>query len=392
MKFSAENAAFTKLWDSVEGPTIIKMVLNDPDLLYVKPHYFSTAFRIGRYVPTDETGLASFTVTSEQPTHSTVMDLRQPLGEGKPLEEGETFGYSGSIRGFIAPTYNETATARWQKEKLMEKYGSDAAILKGFATNELAPRIDSGYQTLDYLALRAETTFKCRYDVGRGGSSNIYAIPAEYRQYVNAGPKVWTDPDADILTSVMNIIEAKWLEWGIEIPMKIKMPEDYFRSVWMKNKNIIETLKMNWLTAQGQLVAGTDTVSNWVITPENFNRYVAASIPNFPRIELVKSKQMDKGVLIDPWESGIIILCADNTYAGEILRTDSQDEEIYSRFANSACQFAFARTADDLMVVMNSVLPNGNLKEYHTKVWMDAIPALTDFMHRVLIRSNIADA
>lgn len=392
MKFSVENAAFTKLWDSVEGPSIITMILNDPDLLYVKPHYYPTAFRMGRYVPTDETGLASFTVKAELPTHSTVMDLRQPLGEGKPLEEGETLGYSGSIRGFIAPTYNETATARWQKEKLMQKYGSDAAILKGFATNELAPRVESGYQTLDYMAIRAETTFKCRYDVGRGGASNIYAIPTEYRQYVNAGPKAWTDVDADILTSVMNIIEAKWLEWGVEIPMKLKMPEDFFKNVVMKNKIVIDTLKTNWLTAQGQLVAGTNNVSNWVITEENFNRYVASAIPDFPRIELVKSKQMDKGVLIDPWEDGIVILCPDNTYAGEILRTDSQDEEIYSRFANNACSFAFARTADDLMVVMNSILPNGNLKEFHTKVFMDAVPALTDFMHRVLIRTKVADS
>lgn len=392
MKFSVENAAFTKLWDSVEGPSIIKLILNDPDLLYVRPHYYSTAFRMGRYVPTDETGLASFSVQAQLPTHSTVMDLRQPLGEGKPLEEGETLGYSGSIRGFIAPTYNETATARWQKEKLMQKYGSDAAILKGFATNELAPRVESGYQTLDYIALRAETTLKCRYDVGRGGSTNIYAIPSEYRQYVNAGPKVWTAADADILTSIMNIIEAKWLEWGVEIPMKLKITDDMFKNVFLKNAGIINTLKQNWLMAQGQLVAGVSTVSNWVITQENFNTYVAATIPDFPKIEIVKSKQMDKGVLIDPWETGIAILCPANSFAGEILRTDSQDEEIYSRFANNACQFAFARTADDLMVVMNSVLPNGNLKEWHTKVYMDAVPAITDFMHRVLIRTNVADS
>lgn len=391
MKFSVENAAFTKLWDSVEGPTIIRMILNDPDLLYVKPHYYSTAFRMGRYVPTDETGLASFSVEAQLPTHSTVMDLRQPMGEGKPLEEGEAFGYSGSIRGFIAPTYNETATARWQKEKLMKKYGSDAAILKGFATNELAPRVESGYQTLDYMAIRAETTFKCRYDVGRGGSSNIYAIPAEYRQYEKAGAKAWTDKTADILTTVMKIQEKYWLKWGIEIPMKIKMPEDYFKNVWMTNEGIINTLKMNWLTAQGQLVAGTENVSNWVITAENFNRYVAAAIPDFPTIELVKSKQMDKGKLIDPWEDGIVVMCPTG-FAGEILRTDTQDEELYSRFANNACQFAFARTADDLMVVMNSVLPNGNLKEWHTKVYMDAVPCLTDFMYRVLIDTKTAGA
>ena len=392
MKFSVENAAYTQLWDSTEGPAILTMILNDPDLLYVKPHYYPTAFRMGRYVPTDETGLAAFTVKAELPAHSTVMDMRAPLGEGKPLEEGETLEYSGSIKGFIAPTFTETATARWQKEKLMQKYGSDAAILKGFATNELAPRIESGYQTLDYLAIRAETTFKSRYDIGRGIKSNIYAIPSEYRQYVTAGPKVWTDPDADILTSIMNIQEAKWLEWGVEVPMQLKVTEDFFKNVIMKNNIVINTLKTNWLTAQGQLVAGINTVSNWVITEANFNTYVAGSIPDFPKITIVKSKQMVDGKLIDPWENGIAVLAPANGYAGEILRTNSQDEEIYSRFANNACQFAFARTADDLMVVMNSVLPNGNLKEWHTKVYLDAIPALTDFQYRVLIKTNEADS
>lgn len=272
----------------------------------------------------------------------------------------------------------------------MQKYGSDAAILKGFATNELAPRIESGYQTLDYLAIRAETTFKSRYEVGRGIKGNIYAIPTEYQQKVKAGPKAWTDPNADILTSIMNIQEAKWLEWGIEIPMQLKVTEDFFKNVIMKNEGVINTLKTNWLTAQGQLVAGVNNVSNWVITEDNFNRYVAASIPDFPKITIVKSKQMDKGVLIDPWQDGVAILCPLG-YAGEILRTDSQDEEIYSRFANNACQFAFARTADDLMIVMNSVLPNGNLKEWHTKVYMDAVPVLTDFQYRVLIDTKTAD-
>lgn len=391
MKFSVENAAYTQLWNSTEGPAIIKMILNDPDLLKVKPHYYPTAFRMGRFVPTDETGKAAFTVQAELPSHSTVMDMRAPLGEGKPLEEGETLEYSGSIKGFIAPTWTETATARWQKEKLMQKYGSDAAILKGFATNELAPRIESGYQTLDYLALRAETTFKSRYDVGRGIKSNIYAIPQEYRQYATAGAKAWTDPDADIEASIMAIIEKKWLEWGVEVPLQIKVTKDFFQNVWMKNAKTINLIKTNWLTDQGQLVAGINNVSNYVITAENFTRYVQNFIPNFPKVTIVESKQMDKGVLIDPWEPGIACLCP-NTFAGEILRTDSQDEEIYSRYANNACQFAFARTADDLMLVMNSVLPNGNLKEWHLKILMDAIPCLTDFQFRTLIRYTVADS
>lgn len=391
MRFSVENAAFTRIWDSVDGPTIVNMILNDPDLMQVKPHYFRTAFTIGEYVPTNELGVASFTVKAELPTHSTVMDMRAPLGEGKPIEEGETLEYSGSIKGFMSPTWDETATARMYKEKLMEKYGSDAAILKDFATKEIAPRVESGYYTLDYIAIRAETTLKARYDVGRGLRSNIYAIPTEYRQKVTAGAKAWTDSTADILTSIMDIQEKKWLEWGIELPMQLKVTEDLFKNVIMKNEGVINTIKTNWLTDQGQLVAGTSNVSKWVITEENFNKYVAASIPDFPKITITKPKLIIDKKLVDPWEDGIAVLCPLG-YAGRVLRTDILDEEVYSKYGNNASSFNFTRTADGLMLVMNSIIPNGSLNERHMKVLMDAVPVLSDFQYRVLIDTKTANA
>ena len=393
MKFSVENAVYTKLWDSVEGRQILSMVLADPDLLYIRPHYWNTAFTVDtNKVPTDATGVASFTVKAESPVHTTVMDLRAPLGEGKPLEEGEALSYSGSIKDFIAPTWKQNAMERLYQERLMEKYGTDAPILKGYATNQLQPRIEAGYSSLDYMAIRSETTGRLTYKIGRGDlvAGNIYKadIPAENR--VNAGPKVWTDPTADILTSVMNIQEAAWLRWGQEIPMQLKVSYDFFQNVIMTNQNVINTLKTNWLTAQGQLVAGIENVSNWVVTEENFNRYVIQSIPNFPKLTVVKSKQLVNGVLTDPWEPGVAVLCPVG-YSGKVLSTDILDEEVYTRFANNACSFAFSRTADGLMLVMNSVVPNGSLKEWLTDVYMSSIPVLDKFPWHIIINTSEAD-
>lgn len=391
MKFAFEDSTFAKMWDSSEGRTILTLVLNDPDLLYTKPHYFPTAFTIdANPIPTDVHGVASFTVNAEYPSHSTVMDMRAPLGEGKPLEEGQALSYSGSIKDFIAPTWKQTAMERMYQERLFAKYGNDAAILQGFATKELAPRIESGYQTLDYLALTAETTGKATYKIGRGIHGNIYKadIPAE--NFVKAGEKAWTDPDADIITSIMNIIEAAWLRWGVEVPLQLKVTFDFFQNVIMKNKGIIDLIKQNWLTDQGQLVAGTDTVSNWVITEENFNKYVAAFVPNFPKITIVKSKQMVDGKLVDPFAEGVAVLSPVG-YAGRILRTDILDEEVYSRYGNKASSFAFAQTADGLMTVMNSVIPNGNLLEYQLQVMMSAVPVITDFQYRIIINTQQAD-
>ena len=273
----------------------------------------------------------------------------------------------------------------------MAKYGSDAAILKGFATNELAPRINAGYQTLDYIAMKAESTLKARYDIGRGLTGNIYAVPTEFQQKVKAGPKVWTAPDADILKSIMDIQDSKWNEWGVKIPMQLKVTKKFFRNVIMKNAGVINTIKANWLTDQGQLAAGISNVSNWVVTSENFNKYVAASIPDFPKLTIVDSEMLIDRQTVDPWANGIAVLCPLG-YAGRILRTDTLDEEIYTKYGNKACSFAFSRTADGLMLVMNSLLPNGSLTERQTKVVMDATPVITDFQYRVLIDTTDANS
>lgn len=388
-RFSIDNLAFTNLWGSDESTTVLRMLINQFGFLWDRPRYYSTAFTDGEYVPTNEKGVASFTVKAELPTSPTVMDMRAPLGEGKSMEAGETMEYSGSIKGFIAPTYKQTALARRYQEKLLEKYGDEAGVIEKFATKELAPRIEAGYNTLDILAMRVESTFKSYYNEGRGLRGSMYAIPEEYRQYAKAGSKAWTASDADIVTSVMDLLDAKQKEWGVKMPMQLKVTKKFFQNVIMKNPAIIDMIKTNWLTDQGQLVAGTNNVSNWVITEANFTKYVQNFVPEFPKLTIVDSEMLVNGQMVDPWTDGIAALCPLG-YAGRILRTDSPDEEIYSTYGNNACSFAFSRTADDLMLVMNSLLPNGSLTERQMKVVMDAVPVLTDFQFRVLIDTKTA--
>lgn len=391
MRYSSENTAFTNLWGSEQSSAILRITLNEFGYLWNRPRYYSTAFTEGEFVSTNEKGVAPFTVEAEFPVSPTVMDMRAPLGEGKPMEAGETAEYSGSIKGFIAPTWKQTAPARYYEEKIMEKYGKDAAVLKDFATKELAPRINAGYQTLDLLAMRVESTFKCYYNEGRGLKGNIYAVPAEYRQTATAGAKAWTANDADILTYVTDIQKNKFLEWGVEMPMQLKVTKKFFQNVIMKNPGIVDMIKTNWLTDQGQLVAGINNVSNWVVTEQNFTKYVQNFVPDFPKLTIVDSEMLVDRKTVDPWADGAAVLCP-LAPAGRILRTDSQDEEIYTKYGNKACSFAFSRTADGLMLVMNSLLPNGSLTERQMKVVMDAVPVLTDFNYRVIIDTKTADA
>ena len=184
--------------------------------------------------------------------------------------------------------------------------------------------------------------------------------------------------------------EAAFKLWGVELPMQLKVTKDFFQNVIMKNAGVISTLKQNWAVDNLRVIDGTSNVSNWVVTEENFNKYVAAAIPDFPKLTIVDSKMLIDKQTVDPWADGAAVLCPVG-YAGKILRTDSPDEEIYTKYGNNACSFAFSRTADNLMLVMNSLLPNGSLTERQTKVVMDAVPVLTDFQYRIIIDTKTAD-
>lgn len=391
-KFDFSNTVYNKLSDSNEGRQLVSIILNDPDLIGIKPHYYPTAFSIDpNLVPTNEKGKASFTVEAKYPETATMMDMRAPLGDGRLGEEGQAQSYSGSIPDFIAPTWKETAMERAYKERMYEKYGDDAALIQGYAADVLAPRIESGYQTLDNLAITVETTGKCFYNQGVGIKSPIYRTEMPSENFITAGPKAWADPDCQLLDQMVEI-ERHFREdvWNVNFGFQWKFEKDFFKNVVLKNKQVIDTIKINWLADKGQLISETGSVPASIVTDEAFNTYVVGKFPGLSPIRVVKSRQMNNGVVVNPWPDGVAVLCPSG-FAGKILRTDILDEEIYSRYGNNACQFSFSRTADGLMLVMNSVLPNGNLKEWQTKVMMSAVPALEDFLYRVIVNTKQAD-
>lgn len=392
-KFDFENSTYNKLWDSAEGRQLLMQIVNDPDLVGIKPHYFPTAFTIdGTPVPTNEKGKASFTVSAKYPDHSEMMDMRAPLGEGRLGEEGQAAEYSGSIPDFIAPTWKEQAMERIYKERMFAKYGNDAALIQGLATDQIAPRIESGYQTLDNLAITVETSGKCFYNKGVGIHSPIYKTDMPSENFITAGAKTWSDPDCDLLTQMAKI-EQHFKEevWGVNFSTQWKLEEDFFKSVVLKNKQVIDTIKINWLADKGQLIDQTASVPASIVTPEAFNTYVVGRFPGISPVRVVKSRQINNGAIVNPWPDGVAVFCPAG-FAGRILRTDILDEEVYSRFGNSACEFNFARTLDGLMLVMNSVLPNGNLKEWQLKVMMSAVPVLEDYLYRVIVNTKVADS
>lgn len=392
-KFSFnEQSLYNKLWNSVEGRTILTYTVREIAEASIKPTYFPTAFSVSSTpILTQPSGVASFTVNAQSPEHSTMMDLVAPLGEGRLAEEGESASYSGSIGDFESVVWHETAPERKYKQELFEQLGDDAPLLQGFATDVLAPRIKAGYMSLDYMAIRAETTGKVFYDRGVGNKVTQYKADIPTENFCKAGAKAWTDPDCKLIDQMV-AIEQKYVDlWGVDFSRQWKFHKDMFLNVVMKNQQVIETIKQNYLLAMGVDPSGYAGVSNFIVNEESFNQYVVAAVPGLSPIRVVDAKQMDNGKVVDPWENGVAILCPAG-YAGEILRTDMLENKMYtSDMLNDLMIVNSATTANGLMSVFNYVKANGFFKEWYTKVRMSAVPVLKDFLYRVIVDTTTAE-
>lgn len=394
MKFDFKDSSYANIINPDMSRVIVSMLLSNPDLISVNPIYWPTAFTVDPDVlPTNTDGVASFTVKAESPEKASMMDMRAPLGEGTLAAEGEAYKYSGSIPDFISKAWKETAAERMQKRDVFEQFGDDAPLLKGYATNVLAPRIKAGHMALDYMAIQAETTGKVIYTKGNGIKDGIYKADIPVKNFHKAGAKLWTDQDCKLLDQMVAIEKEYEDLWGIKLQMQWKMKKSFFKNVVMKNKQVIETIKMNWLLDNKIATATPDSVaSNFVVTEDNFNRYVVGAIDGLSPIKVVDAKQYDNGVLVDPWPEGIVTYSPAGA-AGRILRANILDSKVYSEeFLNPAVTASFTPTADGLMTVVNYILPNGMLKEWQTKVVMAACPVITDFMYRVIVDTTTASA
>ena len=65
---------------------------------------------------------------------------------------------------------------------------------------------------------------------------------------------------------------------------------------------------------------------------------------------------------------------------------------MYEKYGSSVIERAFARVGTGgLYTLMNTTLNNGNLKEWHTDLFVAAVPALEEFLYHVIVDTASAD-
>lgn len=166
--------------------------------------------------------------------------------------------------------------------------------------------------------------------------------------------------------------------------MKWMVTYDMFQKVILQNAEVRE-----WIQYYRDLNTNSPTASPEIkIIPEELFRNATASIPGLSPIEIVVEKEKnlgwDKTTMVNGWKEGIAVLRPVG-YAGDIQYTDILDENLFPKFGVDEIKMVFASLDGGIARLVNSTVPNGRLKEWHTDLMMSAIPSLTEFPWHIIV-------
>ena len=382
MKFA--NSTYNKIWDSNEGRQIVTQILNDPDLIRANHTFWTQKFRIDPQItPTNAEGEAIFKSTMRQLESGVLMDMRAPLGDSVPEDKKGLAYYSGVIPEFISKGTVEKATERAYKEDLFAQFG-DAALIAAYATDVLQSKLDSANQTLSHMSAQLLSTGKIIYKQGVGIQGNVLKADVPAENFLKAGAKVWSDTSARLLDQIVKMVEDIREKQGLDLQFQLEITRKQFLEAFMKNEQVIEWVRYL------NVINNTPLPERAVMT-EDLVKNALARFEGLPPIVIVEEKQKDtENGIVHGWKEGVAVL-RPLGYAGFIRRTTIKDVELFTKYGNNVNSYSFARALNGLAQIANSVIVNGNFKEWHTHVIMAAVPSLDEFLYHYIIDTTTAN-
>lgn len=380
-----ENSKYSKIWDSNEGRLVVDAILADPVLLKANHNFWQTKFRVDpQSTPTNAEGEAVFKSKMRPMESGSLMDMRAPLGDSTPFDKKGIAAYTATIPDFIAKGFVETAQERYYKEKMFDQF-ADVKNIAVYATDVLQRGLDSANQTLSYMSAYLLSHGELSYLQGEGIQDDLYKPYIPEANFDTAGAAVWSDTTARLLDQLV-AKEEKYRElWGIDIALQWEIEKTQFINCFLPNAQVVEWVRYIKTINNTPLPEGMNITEDMAMS-------ALASFPGLSPIVLVEESQQDvTNGTVNGWAAGKAVL-RPSGFAGLIRHTEAQDEAIYRAYANNAVSFNFSKALNGLVTVCNSVIPNGNLKEWHTDVWMSAIPSLDEFLYHVIIDTTTADA
>ena len=382
MKF--EQSTYNKIWDSTEGQQIVTQILNSPDLINANHMFWTEKFRVDPNItPTNQEGEAVFISRMREIESGVLMDMRAPLGDSVPEDKKGIAYYSGVIPEFISKGTVEKATERDYKEKLFEQFG-DVALVAAYATDVLQSKIDSANQTLSNMSAQLLSTSKIIYKSGVGIQGNVLKAEVPAANFLKAGAKVWTDTTARLLDQIVEIVEDIKDKTGIA-NWQLEVTKDQFKNCFLKNAQVIEWVRyMNIINNQ--------PLPERLVLSRDMAMSALASFEGLPPIVIIEEKQKNAdSTIVHGWKAGVAVL-RPTGIAGYMRRTTIKDTELFTKYGNSVNSYSFTPALNGLATVRNSVIVNGNFKEWHTDVVLAGVPSLDQFLYHYIIDTTTANS
>lgn len=377
MKFDFNNSKYAKFWNSREAREALQVFVNDPVIVKRLPAFWKSQFSVDPMItPRNSDGTAVFSAVMRGQSLQNMLSWRAPLADTEPRDKKGIESYTGTIPDFAAKGYVEQAMEREYRERMFQDYfGNDAQILAAYAKDiqEMVREADS---TMSNLAAQALSKGNVTYSYGHGITGNIYRAPIPEANFVHAANNAWTDTTNCKLLDEMEKVETDFRDrTGFAGDMKWQFTRAAFHSVVLANAQVIAYIT-SFRTLKKEPV-----VEGWQVTEDMFNEAFVNN-PKISPIEMIEEKQYDEGIAVNGWASGIAVL-RPTGYAGQVKRASLLDRTMAEKYGSSVIQKVFANI--DIYTIMNTTLNNGDFKEWHTDLFVSAVPVLEEFMNHVIV-------
>ena len=239
--------------------------------------------------------------------------------------------------------------------------------------------------------------------VTTNGFSGVHPTQSAYiplDNFKTAGTKVWSANDADIPEQMRKIEndfkEANSLDDGMAFEWDI--PYNIVTTVLLKNAAFVaEVNRYIRLEAPDKVVVITSGASNLdtsVITLDQLVAYSRSSISKISPIRVVREQQTVQGITtystVKGWKPNTVVL-RPLGMAGVVVHAKTADVKLMqSGEVNNNISWSLAKW-NNLVYIINKVVPNGMLKSYHTDAIGRYATVLTESRYHICVDIATAD-
>lgn len=346
-------------------------------------------------------------------------DPMAPLSETRQLEREGYSEHTGSIYGYGKGLFDTSMSKLEMQAKLAQMSPEDRSLVtamqRGIAdlikTHNL--RLSNmAAMTLSYGGAYNTTTAQDIVPAGQSstltsqGFSGVTVQQSAYIPLANfkkAGTKVWTDATCDIPSQMQkleyefkvanNLDEGTPFEWDI--------PYDIITNVLLNNSYFVaEVNRYLRLEAPDKVIiydssAGTSSIDTTGITWSQLVAYSRSSISKISPIRVVREQQTVQGITtyytVRGWKPNTVVLRPLGAAGVVVHAIPEWAKLLRSGEVNQNVQWSMAKW-NNLLYIINKIVPNGMLKSYHTDAIGRYATVLNESKYHVCVDIATADS